>query len=58
MTTTPTDLQRKQPAQVVTVQPTREMSISDKGRWVLPFVCFGLPLLFIVMVALGFVTTR
>lgn len=49
---TPADLATKQPAQIVATQP--RPLLPDGGRWVLPFVFLGLPLLFIAMFAFAF----
>ncbi len=58
MTTTPTDLATKRPADVTAAPYVPASALPDKGLWVLPFVFLGLPILFVVMIALGFVTTR
>lgn len=50
------DLATKQPAQIVRTRTTpRPVRRDRSGNWVIAFLLFGLPILFIAAAALGFI---
>lgn len=60
----PRELAVRRPAQVATRRPAQVARIPrpappvQSGRWPLAFVLFGLPILFVIVAGLGFITAR